>query len=268
VAELAAIFRQGWLFTGQHSKHWGRPRGTDPSRVPLRQSVVCIQNHDQVGNRALGDRLNHKVDAASFRAATALLLTAPMTPLLFMGQEWAAGTPFAFFTDFGPDLAASVVEGRRREFAAFPEFSTAAAAARIPNPQAAQTFEASKLRWDEASRDPFARALALNRRLLALRAAEPAFRAADAASCDAEAVGDDAIAYRRDADGSPPCLVVVRLRGAGRVSPRALSGGRWSPVLDTEDAAFAVEPRPPRIDAGAGTIDFARPGAVIFRQAE
>jgi maltooligosyltrehalose trehalohydrolase len=262
--ELAEIFRQGWLFTGQHSAHHGGPRGTDASHVPLRKSVVCLQNHDQIGNRALGDRLHHEIDAATWRAATALLLTVPMTPLLFMGQEWAASTPFQFFTDFAPDLGKEVIAGRRKEFAAFPQFATPEAAARIPSPQAIETFAASRLRWHEREDGVFARTLALTRRLLALRNSEPALQASDATSCDAEAMGDDAIAYVRDGEGGRAYLVVVRLRGRGPVSPRALVTRRWTPVLDTEDAAFAGEARPPRVDAAAGTVHFHCPGAVIF----
>ena len=113
-----------------HRAHAGRARGTDPADVPMHRRVVCVQNHDQIGNRALGERLNHEIDPAAWRAAVALLLTAPMTPLLFMGQEWAASTPFLFFTDFEPELGARVAEGRRREFADFPAFATPEAARR------------------------------------------------------------------------------------------------------------------------------------------
>jgi maltooligosyltrehalose trehalohydrolase len=261
--ELAAIFLHGWLFTGQHSKHQNRPRGTRATHVPLRKSVVCIQNHDQVGNRAFGDRLHHTIDAASWRAATALLLTAPMTPLLFMGQEWAASTPFTFFTDFTPELGRLVVEGRRAEFKAFPEFAADGVAERIPSPQALATFEASKLRWQERLEDPFARTLALTRQLLSLRAAEPSLYASEAPECEAEALGDDALAFVRAAEGARPYPVVVRLRGCGAVCPRALRERRWRVALHTEDAAFTTDARPPRIEADA-TIDFQRPGAVIF----
>ena len=124
--------RQGWLFTGQSSVHLGTHRGTDPSRVAMRRFVICLQNHDQVGNRAMGDRLHSSIPAEAWRAASVVLLTAPMTPLLFMGQEWAADTPFQYFTDLEPGLGQQVTEGRRREFADFPEFSNEAARDRIP----------------------------------------------------------------------------------------------------------------------------------------
>jgi maltooligosyltrehalose trehalohydrolase len=263
--ELAAIVQNGWLFTGQHSTHLKRARGTDPAHVPLRKAVVCIQNHDQIGNRALGDRLHHTADAAAWRAATVLLLTAPMTPLLFMGQEWAASTPFAFFTDFEPALARAVVAGRRREFAAFPEFAGAALSL-IPSPQADATFEASRLRWTEPRGEPHARVFALNQRLLAMRRGHPSLQASDAFTCDTDPLGDDTVAFVR-ADGGDAHLVVVRLRGSGAVAARALRERTWQLELDTEDAAFACDPRPPRVDADTGTIVFQRPGALVFRGA-
>ncbi|HEX6463191.1 MAG TPA: malto-oligosyltrehalose trehalohydrolase, partial [Vicinamibacterales bacterium] len=96
--ELADTLRHGWLYRGQMSRYTRAPRGTSASAVEMRKAVVCVQNHDQIGNRALGDRLHHAIDPASWRAAIVVLLTAPMTPLLFMGQEWAASSPFQFFT--------------------------------------------------------------------------------------------------------------------------------------------------------------------------
>jgi maltooligosyltrehalose trehalohydrolase len=264
-AEIARIIHDGWLFTGQHSTYAKRRRGTDPSGVPLRKSVVCIQNHDQIGNRARGDRLHHTVDAATWRAASVLLLTSPMTPLLFMGQEWAASTPFAFFTDFEPALAGAVVDGRRREFAAFPEFA-GAGITRIPSPQADVTFEDSRLRWTETRDDGFARVLALHQRLLAMRRDHPSLQGSDACTCDADALGEDAVAFVRHGDRDDDRLVVARLRGSGPVSPRAWLTGPWTTELDTEDPAFACDPRPPSVEHATGTIVFQRPGALVFRR--
>jgi maltooligosyltrehalose trehalohydrolase len=264
--ELAETLRQGWLFTGQRSTHEGAPRGTDPSSIPLRKSVVCVQNHDQIGNRALGDRLHHVVDAASWRAAVTVLLAAPMTPLLFMGQEWATSAPFQFFTDFEPELGRKVVEGRRREFKAFPEFATEEGSRRVPDPQAEATFAASQLRWSEAADGEHARSLALHRALLQLRQAHPSLHASDAGTCSAEALDDDTVAMRRCGGAASGAIVVARLRGAGRVHVRGLhdAGGR---LLDTEDPRFAADPRSPRIDTSAETITFERPGALILASA-
>ena len=143
--ELATILRQGWLYTGGHSAHMTGPRGTDPSRLPMHRFVVCVQNHDQIGNRPMGDRLHHSIPAETWRAVSVLLLTAPMTPLLFMGQEWAASTPFQYFTDLEPGLGRQVTDGRRREFADFPAFADPAAREQIPDPQAETTFLSSRL---------------------------------------------------------------------------------------------------------------------------
>ena len=92
---VADTARQGWFFTGQHSDFFGKPRGTDSSGLPRHRFVFFLQNHDQVGNRAFGDRVHHKIDLAVWRAASTLLLMLPETPLLFMGQEWAATLLFS-----------------------------------------------------------------------------------------------------------------------------------------------------------------------------
>ena len=260
--ELADTLRRGWLFVGQHSRHEDAPRGTDPSEVEMRRSVICVQNHDQIGNRALGDRLHHDIDPASWRAVVTLLLVAPMTPLLFMGQEWAASTPFLFFTDFEPDLGKKVVEGRRREFRAFPQFSTAEAAERIPDPQADATFDASRLKWDEAQTGEHAASLALHRALLELRAEYPALQASDALTCDAAALDDRTIVIRRHANGTN-VLACLRLRDGGPVTiGHSLDG--WQILLTTEDPRFALDPAPPRVDLPRGAIEFARAGAVVL----
>jgi maltooligosyltrehalose trehalohydrolase len=263
--ELAETLRRGWLFVGQHSRHQEGPRGTDPSQVEMRRSVICVQNHDQVGNRALGDRLHHTIDAASWRAAVVILLVAPMTPLLFMGQEWAASTPFLFFTDFEPELGRLVVEGRRREFRDFPEFASPGAAERIPNPQADGTFDASRLRWSELGAPRHSTSLQLHRALLALRAEYPALQASTAFDCDANAVDDATVVIRRS-EGDVQFVICARLREGGHVSVREALAGRteWQTRLTTEDAPFASDAQPAHIDLVAGTIDFARPGAVIL----
>src|ERR1051325_3951642 len=111
--------------------------------------VAFAQNHDQVGNRAFGDRLNAIAPPASVRAVAAIYLLLPQIPMLFMGEEWGAAQPFPFFCDFGPELAASVRQGRREEFARFPEFNDATARARIPDATAEATFASAKLIWQE-----------------------------------------------------------------------------------------------------------------------
>ena len=263
--EIAATLRRGWLFVGQTSVHRQAPRGTDPSDVPMRKAVICVQNHDQIGNRALGDRVHHTVAAAAWRAAVTLLLTAPMTPLLFMGQEWAATTPFQFFTDFEPSLGEQIIAGRRREFRAFPEFASPEAAERIPNPQADATFEASRLQWDEQRLPDHAAALALHRALLQLRATVHALQASHASTCAAEALDDSTVVVRRPhPDGSGEIVICARLRGSGRVVLQIEPGRAMRQLLTTEDEPFAVDPEPPLVDVEARAITFRRPGALVF----
>jgi maltooligosyltrehalose trehalohydrolase len=262
--ELARTIRQGWLFTGQHSRHMEKPRGTDPSNVPMQRFVVCLQNHDQIGNRAAGDRLHDRIDAASWRAASVLLLTAPMTPLVFMGQEWAASTPFQFFTDFEPGLGAAVTEGRRQEFAAFPEFSDPEARQRIPDPQAASTLEASRLRWEERERDGHREVLALYRAVIALRRRHSALGGSPACAGEAASPGDDSIVVCRRGERET-FWVIARLTRAGTVDTAVPDGARV--VLTTEDDGFAADPQPPAIEwrPDGARVTFHRAGAVIMR---
>ena len=122
VLDLVRTINRGWLFEGAYSIHRGYFRGTDPTGLAPRSFVFYIQNHDRIGNRALGERLNQQVDAATYRAAGALLLTTAATPLLFMGQEWAASAPFVFFTDHPEELGRLVHESRMQEFRDYAAF--------------------------------------------------------------------------------------------------------------------------------------------------
>jgi maltooligosyltrehalose trehalohydrolase len=233
--------------------------------------VICLQNHDQIGNRAFGDRLHQVIDPAVYRAVTVLLLTAPETPLLFMGQEWAASTPFLFFTDHADDLGHRVTTGRREEFARFVAFQDPDTRARIPDPQASGTFEASRLRWAEAGEGIHGRTRALYRALLALRRTEPALGVT--AGADAIAPDPDTVAVLRAPADRPPLLIAVRLRGAGEVPLgrwAAIPGGRrWSVALTSEDAAFVddVARQPPLVDSERLVVTFAGPSAVVLRAA-
>ncbi len=167
---LARALAEGFAYQGQPSRHrGGAPRGTPSASLPATAFVDFLQNHDQIGNRAFGERLSALAPADAVRAATAVLLLAPSIPLLFMGEEWGATTPFLFFSDFGADLAQAVTEGRRREFAAWPAFADEATRARIPDPQREATLRASALRWAERERPQHAAQLAFHRELLALR---------------------------------------------------------------------------------------------------
>ena len=269
--ELARTISQGWLFAGEMSEHFQRPRGTDPSDVPMDRFVVCVQNHDQIGNRPFGDRLHHVVDLPTWRAVSAVLLTAPMTPLLFMGQEWVATTPFQYFTDLSPDLGRLVTEGRRQEFRDFPAFSSSEARSAIPDPQLRATFEAGRLRWDEREAPPHAAVLALYGKLLSLRHAHPALGASDQMQGESFAPDENSIVIRRR-DGSHDFWIAGCLRNRATVALESgadADDGEWELVLSTEDPLFAPDPQPPRIDlqrSGHAVIEFRRPSAVILQR--
>jgi maltooligosyltrehalose trehalohydrolase len=284
-SDIARTVERGWFFRRTldgrivRADHTGNEIGAeDHSRF-----VVCLQNHDQVGNRALGDRLHHVIEPAAFRAATALLLTAPETPLIFMGQEWGASSPFQYFTDLPEPLGGLVTEGRRAEFGAFAAFADPASRERIPDPQDASTFERSRLRWDERHREPHAAILRLYEALLALRRtwnAEPGTRnlepetrnperhVQEGSECMACALDDDTVCVRRGT-AAGAAVLIARLRGSGTVVvPREYAPDCSSRdvVLSTEDAAFTADPVPPAIAAADGEIRiaFARPGAVVI----
>ena len=173
IRHLGRCLTEGFAFQGEASSFRnGERRGEPSAHLPSTAFVSFMQNHDQVGNRAFGERLSALTSAQSLHALSAVMLLAPSPPLLFMGQEWAAAEPFMFFCDFGEDLAAKVTEGRRKEFERFPQFSDPNERERIPDPNSPDTFRASKPNWTDRERSPHAEWLALHRELLQLRHAQ------------------------------------------------------------------------------------------------
>ncbi len=194
---LARCMAEGFAYQGEVSPHLGERRGEPSGGLPTTAFVICLQNHDQIGNRAFGERLSKLAEDAPLRAATALLLLSPFVPMLFMGEEWSTDAPFLFFTDHNPELAELVREGRRREFQKFAAFTDPARRETIPDPNAATTFAASVPDPDEATQPGHAQVRALHAELLALR-------------------------HRFIAPGIPGC----RSEGAEAIGPKAVVG-RW-----------------------------------------
>ncbi len=140
VADLAATMRSGWRYAGDYSHYRRRRHGNSPQGLLAEQFVVCSQNHDQVGNRAAGDRLTATLSFERLKVAAAATLLSPFVPLLFMGEEYGERAPFPYFTSHSdPDLAEAVRHGRREEFASF------SSSGEVPDPQAEATFESAKL---------------------------------------------------------------------------------------------------------------------------
>jgi maltooligosyltrehalose trehalohydrolase len=268
--ELALTIRQGWLFTGQQSEYMKTGRGTDGSHIPMHKFVICLQNHDQIGNRAAGDRVHHSIDPAAWRAASTVLLTAPMTPLLFMGQEWAASSPFQYFTDLEPELGRSVTKGRRHEFRHFPGFADEAARERIPDPQALTTFEASRLDWSERDRGIHEKTLMLYRELLQLRRTHRALAASVDVEGDAVVLENGLLIIRRQHAGEI-FWILAHLGHDEALAELHTESNQPKPrvIFSTEDERFALDPRPPHVetDDNAVVVRFERPGALIVNVA-
>jgi len=170
---LTRCLAEGFAFQGEPSLfRRGAKRGEPSGHLPPTAFVNFLQTHDQIGNRAFGERLCHLASPAALEAVTTILLLAPQPPLIFMGEEFATPQPFLFFCDFSTDLAQAVTDGRRREFAKFAKFSNPATREHIPDPNAARTFVDSKLDWTVFGREPHSTMHKLYRRLLTLRRQE------------------------------------------------------------------------------------------------
>jgi maltooligosyltrehalose trehalohydrolase len=242
--KLGRALAEGFAFQGEIMHYRGSPRGEPSAALPPTAFVAFIQNHDQVGNRAFGDRLGSFAAREVVRAIVAIYLLAPQIPMIFMGEEWAAAQPFPFFCDFDGDLAEAVRNGRRAEFAKFPEFRDPERRKRIPDPTAPETFMSAKLGWNEAEQGTHAEWLSLYRKLLSLRQAEiiPRLKGIQGNSGQHELLGNGAVLVKWTlGDGS-------RLTLAANLSDKPLKaqrpGGREifsiGPVEDDRLAAWSV----------------------------
>jgi len=218
-ARLARCLKEGFIYQGEPSAYRdGKKRGTPSAALPPTAFVLFLQNHDQVGNRAFGERLTALARAEALEAAIALQLLCPQIPLVFMGEDQASQSPFLFFTDHNPDLGQAVREGRRREFARFAQFSDPQQLKRIPDPDTPGTFEQSNSALhssDAKKRESF------YRNLLTLRRNEIVPRLDGARALDAHAVGPAAVLARwRMADGAILVLASNLAAEAAAIPPQ------------------------------------------------
>ena len=201
-AKLARVLSDGWVYQGEYSKYLKSPRGEPSANLPPYAHVLFLQNHDQIGNRAFGERLTVLTDPQTLEAAIALQILCPQIPLLFMGEETASLTPFLFFTDHHGELADAVREGRRQEFADFAEFADPGQRERIPDPNAVATFAASVPRPGASDR------FAFYQRLISVRMQDIMPRLMGTVAMGAEAIGPKAVlAHWRMGDGSKLTIV-------------------------------------------------------------
>lgn len=240
-SDLAKTIRGGWYFQGQVYPGNGRPRGTDPTGLNAHQFVFCIQNHDQVGNRLNGARLNHEVELNRYRMASAVLLFLPQLPLVFMGQEWAASAPFQFFSDHEEQLGKLVSAGRKKDFA-----HDGIDPDSVPDPQDNETFLRSRLDWAEAKNCPHSSMLKLYRVLLDSRTSLHG-------ELDVLIHDDYAITLRRGRH-----MLLVALRDDQRLP--FPNGAKL--IWDTEQASFADDGNSPR--QSGNELYFAHVAAAMF----
>lgn len=217
---LARCLTQGFAYQGDPSPFRdGEIRGEPSAQLPPTAFVNFVQNHDQVGNRAFGERLTLLAPEPAVLCAATTLLLSPSPPLLFMGEEWGADEPFLFFCDLGPDLKDPVREGRRREFASFPEFQDPESRERIPDPTDEETFRRSQLDWSALAKPKHRVLLDHYKRLLALRRTELAPRLHGIAGSSGSVVWRDGKAMRlewRLGDGSTLSLLANVAADAAR----------------------------------------------------
>jgi maltooligosyltrehalose trehalohydrolase len=205
--EFVSAVKRGFLYQGQYYDWQRQPRGAPFTSQPAWSLITFIQNHDQVGNTLYGERLHELTSPGRYRAITALLLLAPQTPLLFMGQEFAASQPFAFFADHRPELAVVVHAGRREFLSQFTTYATPSAQQKVPDPAAESTFLASKL--DLSERDEHASVYALHKDLLRLRREDPVIAAQARERIDGAVLSAHAFVLRWfDAEQGDRLLVV------------------------------------------------------------
>ena len=204
-AKLARVLAEGWVYQGEHSAYLKAPRGEPSADLPPYAHVLFLQNHDQIGNRAFGERLTVLTSPPALEAAIVLLMLCPQIPLLFMGEETASKSPFLFFTDHHAELADAVREGRRAEFAGFAAFADPDKRESIPDPNAEQTFTASIPQPDQNDR------FALYQHLIALRMKEIVPRLSGTTSLGATAIGAKAVQARWKLGDGATLTIVTNL---------------------------------------------------------
>jgi maltooligosyltrehalose trehalohydrolase len=229
---LARALAEGFAFQGEASEYFGRSRGTPSADLSGEHFVVCLQNHDQVGNRAQGDRLSTIVSLAAAKMAAALLFSAPALPLLFMGEEYGETSPFQFFTSYlDPALVEAVRRGRAVEFARF------GWEGKIPDPSEPATFLRSRLSHPLAGAPRHRELRDYYRQWLSLRRNHPALGALgkERTQCEVDAT-DSVLTLSRQGDGTAGVRLVANL--TGQPHPFAPSAD-WRVLLDSEDKRFA-----------------------------
>ncbi|MFS8889132.1 malto-oligosyltrehalose trehalohydrolase [Synechococcus sp. R55.1] len=229
---LAKAYRESYVYSGQYSCYRARRHGNSAVGRPGSQFVVCIQNHDQVGNRRLGERLSQLTSFEGLKLAAAALLLAPMLPLLFMGEEYGEVAPFLYFVSHGdPDLVEAVRQGRRREFSAF------AWQGEPPDPQAEETFLRSKLNWDLKKAGHHQVLWKWYQALIRLRKTQPALQHLERDGVEVELFSNSGLALHRR-QGSQALLALFNFSPDQPVTYTQWPSGTWEKLLDSHETQW------------------------------
>jgi len=271
--EFISCVRRGFLYQGQYYPWQKKARGQAAPGLPAWTSIVFLQNHDQVGNTFHGDRVHANAAPGRYRALMALTLLGPQTPMLFMGQEFAASARFMFFADHHEELAALVHKGRREFLSQFRAYEDEATQQLVPAPHDEATFVDSKLDWNEAK--DHAEVLAFHRDLLQLRACDPVISQQDVTKIDGATLSEHAFVLRWFDDEHGDRLLVVNL---DRELPLAAPsepllaptyGATWQLLWSSEDPRYGgYGVAMPVADAGLGEWRLPAQSAVLLVEGE
>lgn len=240
--ELLSVIKRGFVYQGQRSDWQNKPRGTVVKDEPASRFVFYLQNHDQVANHLHGDRIHAMANPARYRALAGLFLLSPETPMLFMGQEFGASTPFLFFTDHVPELAEKVYAGRKQFLCEFPPYATQESQDMVPDPGDPATFEVSRLDWSERRRR--ADLCSLHRDLLRLRREDPVLARQDRRMLEGAVLGPQALVLRYLTETEDDRLLVVNLGADLSCVPAPepllapITGGAWKLVWSSDHPRY------------------------------
>jgi maltooligosyltrehalose trehalohydrolase len=270
--EFLSCVRRGFLYQGQWYPWQKQTRGKPAPGLPAQSSIVFLQNHDQVGNTFLGDRVHANAAPGRYRALMALTLLGPQTPMLFMGQEFAASARFMFFADHHEELAALVHKGRREFLSQFRTYADEATQQRVPAPHAESTFLGSKLDWSEV--EQHADALAFHRDLLQLRARDPVISQQDLSKIDGATLSEQAFVLRWfDAEHGDRLLIVNLDRELPLMPPSEPllappRGGTWQLSWSSEQPRYGgYGVTMPTAESGRGEWRLSAQSAVLLVEA-
>jgi maltooligosyltrehalose trehalohydrolase len=233
IEQLAKAYKESFVYSWEYAPHRKRFHGSDARDRPGHQFVVCTQNHDQVGNRMLGERLTHLVSFEGLKLAAGALMLSPYIPMLFMGEEYGEDSPFLYFVSHtDPDLVEAVRQGRKREFADFH------AEGEFVDPFSLDAFQQSQLKWEKRQEGKHKVLLELYRHLIQLRRTIPALKSLDKQNLQASAAEEQKLLVLRRGSGGSQVLCMMNFNDKDVTFQETSSGGTWRKILDSSDSKW------------------------------